>query len=259
MAIIPLKAWYLQHYEPIADVIKRPHDLRLSRNSLLKSGLRADFLDDSQKVQMSDWFKRYLEGETIEFYIEGSGSYTIANIDLISQEIYFTKQDPISALEPIIFLSHQQEDPLARETLLEVLNKAIKTINANSGVILSLEMALRSTETPTRVSDSQLRKIRKSLLFIADVSPLVAIRQGENHLLLPNPNVCLEIGYALQTKRPQQILLVKREKPDLVGNFPFDIALHQQLNFSNVAELDNTLLPMLKTLLKQLNVSIVHA
>jgi hypothetical protein len=54
MAIIALKAWYLQDYEPIRELEKRPHDLRLSKNSLLKSGLRADFLDDSQDVKQSD-------------------------------------------------------------------------------------------------------------------------------------------------------------------------------------------------------------
>jgi len=37
-------------------------------------------------------FQRYLEGEIVEFYIEGSGGYAISNIDLISHEIYFTKQ-----------------------------------------------------------------------------------------------------------------------------------------------------------------------
>lgn len=48
MAIIALKAWYLQEYEPIKE-LKRPHDLRLSKNSLLKSGLRADFLKIVQR------------------------------------------------------------------------------------------------------------------------------------------------------------------------------------------------------------------
>ncbi|HEY9653974.1 MAG TPA: hypothetical protein V6C50_00650, partial [Crinalium sp.] len=73
MAIISLKAWYLQEYEPIKELEKRPHDLRLSKNSLLKSGLRADFLEDSAEVKQAVWFQRYLEGETVEFYIEGSG------------------------------------------------------------------------------------------------------------------------------------------------------------------------------------------
>jgi hypothetical protein len=44
MAIIALKAWYLEQYEPVSELEKRPYDLRLSRNSLLKSGLRGRFL-----------------------------------------------------------------------------------------------------------------------------------------------------------------------------------------------------------------------
>ena len=67
MAIIALKAWYLEQYEPIRELEKRPHDLRLSKNSLLKSGLRADFLEDSDEVKKSTWFQRYLQGEIVEF------------------------------------------------------------------------------------------------------------------------------------------------------------------------------------------------
>jgi hypothetical protein len=107
MSIIALKAWYLQEYEPIRELEKRPHDLRLSKNSLLKSGLRADFLEDSEEVKNSLWFQRYLEGERVEFYIEGSGGYGISNIDLRSHEIYFSKQEVMAHLEPTIFLCYQ--------------------------------------------------------------------------------------------------------------------------------------------------------
>ena len=48
MTIIALKAWYLEQYEPIKEVVKRPYNLRLSRKSLLKTALRADFLDDRE-------------------------------------------------------------------------------------------------------------------------------------------------------------------------------------------------------------------
>ena len=90
MAIIALKAWFLEKYEPVKELEKRTHDLRLSKNSLLKSGLRADFLNDSEEVKKSAWFQRYLEGESVEFYIEGSGGYSISNIDLISPSITFS-------------------------------------------------------------------------------------------------------------------------------------------------------------------------
>jgi len=125
MAIIALKAWYLEQYEPIQELEKRPQDLRLSKNSLLKSGLRADFLEDSKDVKGSNWFQRYLEGETVEFYIEGSGGYIISNIDLISHEIYFTKQEVMAQLDPVIFLSYQSEYQTSNQVLVEVLNDAI--------------------------------------------------------------------------------------------------------------------------------------
>jgi len=70
MSIIALRAWYLQDYEPIPELEKRPPDIRLSKKSLLKSALRADFLEESDEVNKSTWFGRYLEGENIEFYIE---------------------------------------------------------------------------------------------------------------------------------------------------------------------------------------------
>ena len=117
MAIIALKAWYLAQYEPIKQVIKQPFTLRLSRNSLLKTGLRADFLDDRLEVEGSDWFELYLSGRTVEFYIQGSGTYIVSNIDLVSQEIYFTKVNSVSGLEPTIYYSPQTHD-LARQTRL---------------------------------------------------------------------------------------------------------------------------------------------
>ena len=70
MAIIALKAWYLQDYEPIQELELRPHNLRLIKNSLLKSGLRADFLEDSAEVKQSTWFQRYLDGELLSFTLK---------------------------------------------------------------------------------------------------------------------------------------------------------------------------------------------
>lgn len=63
MSIIALRAWYLQDYEPISEIEKRPPDIRLSKKSLLRLALRADFLEDSDAVKHSIWFGRYLEGK----------------------------------------------------------------------------------------------------------------------------------------------------------------------------------------------------
>jgi hypothetical protein len=252
MAIIALRAWYLQDYEPIQTLEKRPHDIRLSKNSLLKSALRADFLDDVQAVKQSLWFQRYLEGESVEFYIEGSGGYAISNIDLISQEIYFTKQEVMTHLEPILFFCYQTEYPQATEALRTELLEMIETLNRRSRIPLSLEESHRLSEGPVRLSSTLMRKIRQSLLFIADSTPILRL-DGSPPQLIPSPKVCVEVGYALQCKRSEQLLLVQMERPDLPGQFPFDLPSHQRLLFKDSKDLHQTLPKLIRTQLQRFN------
>jgi hypothetical protein len=240
MAIIALKAWYLREYEPIQKLQSRPHDLRLSRNSLLKTALRADFLEDVDEVMRSDWFQRYLEGDRVEFYIEGSGGYAIANIDLRSHEIYFTKHDVLAHLEPIIFFCYQAEYSESSDLLRNELQNLLNSLNGRSRLPLTLEESHRLANGPIRLNSTLMRKIRQSLLFIADTTPITKL-EGSPSQLLPNPSVCVEVGYALQCKRPEQILIAAMERSDLPGQFPFDIPSQQRLMFKTKTELRKTL------------------
>ncbi|MBW4639681.1 MAG: hypothetical protein KME05_15900 [Gloeocapsa sp. UFS-A4-WI-NPMV-4B04] len=253
MAIIALKAWYLQDYEPIQELELRPHNLRLSKNSLLKSGLRADFLEDSAEVKQSTWFQRYLDGEIVEFYIEGSGSYTIANIDLISHEIYFTKQGVMAQLEPTIFLCHQIEYAVSSEALREELQKSLEILNGRSRLPLTLVESHRPSDSPVRLNRTMMQKIRKSLLFVADTTPIAHVQRQKNAQLVPSPNVCIELGYAIQSKRSEQILLAQMQRSDLTGQFPFDLPNHQYLQFNNGEELSKIMPQVLETQLLRYN------
>lgn len=236
MAIIALKAWYLGDYEPIKDLEKRPYDLRLSKNSLLKSGLRADYLDDSEEVKQSAWFQQYLEGDTVEFYIEGSGTYAISNIDLISHEIYFTKQDALANLDPIIFFCYQDEFPESSTLLREELHKVVEKLNQRARIPLAIEESHRLSDGPARLGSSLLRKIRRCLLFLADGTPITSL-DGTPPQLIPSPKVCVEMGYALQSKRPEQILLAQMERSEVPGQFPFDLPTRNRLAFTGETDL----------------------
>jgi hypothetical protein len=253
MTIIALKAWHLEQYEPIKEVIKRPYDLRLSRSSLLKSALRADFLDDRASVEKAEWFERYLEGETIEFYIEGSGGYVVSNIDLVSQEIYFTKQDILSTLDPVIFFSPQTDYPAASEISIAVLNEAVEKINKRSRLPVTLEIAHRPQGYPIRLSSIQMRRIRKSLLYVADTTSIANIETEKKTRLLIDPSVCVEIGFALEAKDSAQILLLNMERPDLVGDVPFDLSNYKHLSFKGEGDLSKTLPNLVKALLQRFN------
>ncbi|NJN29834.1 MAG: hypothetical protein HC824_04805 [Synechococcales cyanobacterium RM1_1_8] len=253
MAIITLKAWYLRDYEPARELEKRPHDLRLSKSSLLKSALRADFLDEVETVRESEWFQRYLSGEGVEFYIEGSGGYSISNIDLISHEIYFAKREVMSHLDPVIFFSYQTDYDASTELLREELKGAIAQFNKTSRLPLSLEEANRLSDGPLRLQSSLMAKLRKSLIFIGDVTPIAAL--GEDARPLPSPIVCVETGYALQCKRPEQILLGHMTDGGGVGSsggqFPYDITSEQRFQFKDAASLKKTLRPMLEDQLRR--------
>jgi hypothetical protein len=247
MSIIALRAWYVEDYEPLLEVEKRLPDIRLSKKSLLKTGLRADFLEDSEEVRKSNWFGRYLEGENVEFYIEGSGGYFVANIDLISHEIYFTKQSLLAQLDPTIFLCYQVEYPPANDALREGLLVSLEILNLRSRLPLKLVESYRSQEEPLRLGSSIMRRIRKSLLFIADATPIASFDTKQTPQLLPSPNVCVEIGYAIQSKRSEQILLVQMQRPDLSGQFPFDLPPKQFLQYHNSTELKKTLPQVIET------------
>ncbi|MBW4608371.1 MAG: hypothetical protein KME22_14455 [Hassallia sp. WJT32-NPBG1] len=247
MSIIALRAWYLQDYEPIRELEKRPPDIRLSKKSLLKSGLRADFLEESDEVKQSTWFGRYLEGENIEFYIEGSGGYCVANIDLISHEIYFTKQAILAQLEPTIFLCYQTEYGAASDALRQGLQNSLEILNLRSRLPLTLVESYRPSDGPLRLNRTMMRKIRRSLLFIADTTPIASIDGKESAQLIPSPNVCIEIGYALQSKRSEQILLFQMQRSDLPGQFAFDLPRSQILEFADSTDLDKIVSQAIET------------
>ena len=252
MAIIALKAWYLEEYEPIQELEKRPHDLRLSKKSLLRSGLRADFLDESDHVKQSDWFQRYLAGEMVEFYIEGSGGYMVANVDLISHELYFTKREVMAHLEPTIFLSYQTEYSESSSILREELTTVIEKLNPKLRLPLALEESHRLTEGPIRLQSTLMRKLRQSLLFIADGTPIAQI-PGTPPPVLPSPQVSVEVGYALQCKRPEQIILAQMERTDVAGQFPFDLPGQNRLIFQTAAEMRKSRPELVKERLQRFN------
>lgn len=253
MAIIALKAWYIQEYEPVRELIKRPPDIRLSKNSLLKSALRADFLEDSEDVRNSLWFQRYLEGELIEFYIEGSGGYAIANIDLTSQEIYFTKREVMAHLEPMLFLCYQLDYPPSSQALREELQTVVDGFNVRSRLSLSVEASNRPSNAPIRIKSPLMNRIRKSLLFIADATPVTQLDQEGSPQPIPSPHVCVELGYALQSKRPDQILVVQQERIEMNGQFPFDLPSQNRLIYRTPEELRQLLPQTLEKLLQRFN------
>lgn len=68
------------------------------------------------------------------------------------------------------------------------------------------------------------RKIDKCSIFVADVT-FIAKTSSDKHL--PNPNVLIELGYAVKTIGWERVILVLNKAHGKADNLPFDILQHR--------------------------------
>jgi len=108
----------------------------------------------------------------IVVYIEGSGGYAISNIDLISHEIYFSKQAVMAQSQR--FSCAIKLNMRHRVRYWEGLQNALNFKSA-SRLPLTVE-SYRPSDEPVRLNRTMMQNIRKSLLFVADQTPIFSNR-----------------------------------------------------------------------------------
>ena len=145
------------------------------------------------------------------------------------------------------FLDKAKQNGFSRKT-----PAALTTLNQRSRLPLKLEESHRPGDTPLRVSSTLLRKLRRSLIFVADGTTILSLGSHPPQLF-PSSKVCVELGYALHCKRSEQLLVAQMERKEVPGQFPFDLTLEQKLVFETQADLHKLLLPALENKLKQFN------
>jgi len=72
-----------------------------------------------------------------------------------------------------------------------------------------------------RIAERILEKIAAAAVFVADVTPVAKTSSGK---LVPNPNVMIELGYALRVLGEERIVLVANQAFDAkLSGLPFDL------------------------------------
>lgn len=72
-----------------------------------------------------------------------------------------------------------------------------------------------------RIADKILEKIRAAAVFVADITPIVTTKSGKR---VPNPNVMIELGYALKVMDVERIVLVGNQSFGAgLSYLPFDL------------------------------------
>lgn len=217
--MIRLKVYYLEYPLFDASELSSKEYILVQKKSLLKSGLRAFSLIDPNSFINQDWYKRFLEGNLVEFYLEGSGMYRLVNFEINEGEFYFEKSlTPVFVKKSIFidmpFDQHFQDGILRK--LKQQFAPRIK-IDTIAGFV--------NGKGTVKLDDSIFSEIRNSLIFIADITPVSLINEFDKKpKWISNSNVMLELGYALSKKNLSQIILTY-DKSRVTGlGLPFDIS-----------------------------------
>lgn len=84
------------------------------------------------------------------------------------------------------------------------------------------------------------RNIDRCLMAVFDITNVAEVITDfdRKKKAYPNANVVFELGYALQRKNPDQIILLKRSRDDLHNDdVPFDFSHNTRVNYKSESEL----------------------
>jgi hypothetical protein len=242
MQITRVKCWYVgDSIYDFAQVATQPQTLDLIKKSILKTAYRAYCLTDRLLIEKSSWYQLYLMSDSVIFYIEGSGLYKLANVDLVENEFYFEKSNQPAGYQPWIFYSWQSDYNSSRGHIREGIDQAITTLNnRNPKSPLIVIESTRPEDGAGNIVDAIKLNIDRSLMAVFDITNVskVAVESKESKAY-PNANVVFELGYALSRKRADQILMAKKSRTTDLGNdaTPFDFAQNRRIDYDRPANL----------------------
>jgi hypothetical protein len=133
-----------------------------------------------------------------------------------------------------IFYSWQSDLPnnTNRGFIESAIEKAIKNIgkDENFEIEPSLDRDTKGAPGSPNISQTILKKIKACDLFIADISIVTGDKKKEQRLS-PNPNVLIELGYAISILGWDKIILICNEVYGKDEDLPFDIRQHRRIPY----------------------------
>jgi hypothetical protein len=134
-----------------------------------------------------------------------------------------------------VFYSWQSDLPNAtnRGFIQTALEAATKTLRDDGSVEVEPVVDRDTAGVPGSpdISSTIFGKIDQALIFVCDVS---IIDQGvrDERRLTPNPNVLIELGYALKALGPHRIVMVMNTAFGAIEQLPFDLRLKRVLRYN---------------------------
>jgi hypothetical protein len=136
-----------------------------------------------------------------------------------------------------IFYSWQSDLPNAtnRGFIQTALENAAKAIRDDDSIQVEpvVERDTQGTPGSPDIAGTILAKIEQCQVFVCDVSIInQTLKRGAQHRPTPNPNVLLELGYALKTLGLQRIVMVLNTEFGEVELLPFDLRMKRVVRYA---------------------------
>lgn len=145
----------------------------------------------------------------------------------------------MTAERPRIFWSWQSDYSqktcrwFIREALAEAAEQAAKELDLNDAERPELDHDTQGEQGMVEITKTIFDKIQKSEIFVADLTPIAKSDKGK---WLPNPNVLVELGWAMQTPGPERIIgILNLATGAKTEDLPFDIR-HRRIVSYNLSE-----------------------
>ena len=128
----------------------------------------------------------------------------------------------------LLFLSWQSDRPDCRNFVSSILKKLERSLS--NLVTINIDRDTVNVPGSPDIGDTIFEKIDQCDLFIADIT-LINDRTS-SYRRTPNPNVLIELGYAIKTLGWERILLLQCKDYGDIEELPFDINHRRIVNFS---------------------------
>ena len=134
-----------------------------------------------------------------------------------------------------IFYSWQNDlDHKTHRNFIEkCIQKALKSVKKEAHVVVDYDRDTKGLNGSPDITATIFDKIEKSVLFICDVS---IINQESNQRKSPNPNVLIELGFAIHKLGWDRIICFFDSNTGDVEELPFDIRQKRVTVFNPNAE-----------------------
>ena len=131
-----------------------------------------------------------------------------------------------------VFYSWQSDLPnrTNRGLIQSALEKAARELRSDESIAVEPVVDRDTLGEPGApdIATTILRKIDDASVFVCDVS---IVSRPENGRLCPNPNVLLELGYALKSLRSERVVLVFNTASGDLNELPFDLRFKRVLTY----------------------------